>query len=460
MKTLFNIVLLSLWVWQTSWAMSVPKNTSAGIQITADLSQTKLIQHGTQTIFVEVTLHPPSSQQQQPIQQRQTDIVIVLDRSGSMSEAKKMTYAKAAIQDVLGRLTENDRFALVSFSNNALVQSSFINVTTDNRYSLQNTVNSIKSSGGTNMGDGLMTALQLLQNNRSDNAKKVLLLSDGQANQGITNPEQLAQIASTATRHGAVVSSIGMGLGFNEVLLSKIADYGMGHYSYLEDLSGLSNILSRDLNDTRRIYANSSLLEIKLSHGIQLIDAGGYPITKIGGSTINIMTGQLLFNTPKHFVMTFKVPTHEINQFSLGAMQLNYQQDKTNLQAHLSPEKLTLSVVAPELKEQVKKSINKAVYEKSWLENNLGRMQRSLSQYIREGNKEKAKQVIRDYRQNISEASSVSEVQLGSPVIEEKLEAMSLDVEQAFEGNSYEQKLKQNRAAKTMQYDSIKIQRK
>ena len=86
------------------------------------------------------------------------------------------------------------------------------------------------------MGAGLNAALNLLHNSHSDSARKILLLADGQANQGITNPEQLAQMAARATHYGAVLSTIGMGLGFNESLMAKLADHGMGHYSYLEDL--------------------------------------------------------------------------------------------------------------------------------------------------------------------------------------------------------------------------------
>ncbi|MCK5192006.1 MAG: VWA domain-containing protein, partial [Methylococcales bacterium] len=271
------MILIILLVSQASWAKSIinmPWQSPGQIQIKTKLSQTKLVQHGANTVFVDMTFIPPEVNNSK-YRQRATDMIIVLDRSGSMSEAKKMPFAKAAIWDVLGRLNENDRFALVSFANNAIVQSPLVNVSVATRSYLNNVVSSIQAAGGTNMGDGLNAALTLLQNNRSERARKILLLSDGQANQGITNPEQLAQMAARATHYGAVLSSIGMGLGFNENLMAKLADYGMGNYSYLEDLSGLGAILARDLQDTRNIYANSSTLELILGDGVKIIDAAG-----------------------------------------------------------------------------------------------------------------------------------------------------------------------------------------
>jgi len=457
-----SIALLIISTIQSSWAISMPElpwHHSNQIHVQTKLSQTKLVQHGANTVFVDITFTPPENNRR-VVQQRAADIIIVLDRSGSMSEAKKMPFAKAAIWDVLGRLNENDRFALVSFADNAIVQSPLVNVAAGTRNYLNNVVSSIKASGGTNMGAGLNTALNLLQNNHNERAKKIILLSDGQANQGITNPEQLAQMAARATQYGAVLSSIGMGLGFNENLMAKLADYGMGHYSYLEDLSGLGAILARDLKETRNIYAYSSTLEINLADGVKLIDAGGYPMTHQGASTIKVATGQMLSNTQKHFVMTFKVPTANIATLPLASMRLNYQVQGEQLQHQIPSSALLVSVLAPEFRIQAQQSINKEVYQNSWVGNNLGRMKKKLSQWMREGKKDQAKKAISNYRQEVEAAAVAGNVPLASPEMKGKLEEMESQVDDAFAGSMLGQQLKRNRAAKSMQYDSIKTQRK
>lgn len=437
----------------------MPWHSPEQVQVKTRLSQTKLVQYGENTVFLDVTLTPPVIKHiRRP--QRSTDMVIILDRSGSMSEAKKMPYAKAAIWDVLGRLNNNDRFALVSFANNAIVQSPLVNVSSATRNYLNNVVSSIRATGGTNMGEGLNAALNLFDNTQSNRARKILLLSDGQANQGVTNPEQLAHMATRATQYGAVLSTIGMGLGFNENLMAKLADYGMGHYSYLEDLSGLASILARDLEDTRNIYANSSTLEINLGAGVQLIDAGGYPLIHKAPSTISVTTGQMLSNTQKHFVMTFKVPTGKLGPVSLGRIVLNYQTQGEHLQAQINSNELMLAVVAPEFRLQAQQSINEDVYQNSWTENNLGLMKKNISKWMREGKKDKAKQEITRYKQEIDAASSQSNISLASPKMKEQLQEMENKVDDAFSGSMLDQQVKRNRAAKNMQYESIETQRK
>ena len=124
----------------------------------------------------------------------------------------------------------------------------------------------------------------------------MILLSDGEANMGIVDPKELAKIAASFTGHSAVLSTIGMGLGFNETLMAALADYGMGHYAYLEHLAKLGEILAQDMSDTRQVFASASSLEITRSDGVTVTDVGGYPIdlTAQPGTARASPTGQLL----------------------------------------------------------------------------------------------------------------------------------------------------------------------
>jgi Ca-activated chloride channel family protein len=442
-------------------------NPSSPVQLSGKLSQTKLIQGGQQTVYLDVGIKTPA-QEMAFAPQRATDMVIVLDRSGAMSAARKMNYAKTAIRDVLARLNPGDRFALISFSDHSIVHSPLVNIGVNNRNQLNNLVNNIVSGGGTNMADGLNAALHMLNNNYSlrisseypgQRARKVLLLSDGHATQGITDPNQLAAIAGRISETGTVVSTIGMGLDFNEMLMSKLADHGMGRYAYLEDLSGLATILANDLQNTRNTYANSSHLEITLGDGVQVIDAGGYPISHLSANTISIATGQLLANANKNFVISFRVPTQTLGDLALGRVQLVYQNQGTKFQTRLDDTHLQLAILEPARKEEVVHSIDHDVYKQSWLKNNLGLLQKKTSALIRSGEKHKAEQAITDYRQKLRQVEAESNVPMASAAMDDKLEKMKADVNEAFVGSRADQEVKRKRAAKSMQYGAIKEQR-
>jgi hypothetical protein len=121
---------------------------------------------------------------------------------------------------------------------------------------------------------------------------------------------------------------------------------------------------------------------------------------------------------------------------------------------------LVLAVVAPKYRIQAQQSINEEVYQNSWIENNFGIMKKKISNWMREGEKDKAKQEIKAYRKEMEAASADSNVPLASPAIKGKLEEMEKQVDDAFAGSMLDQQVKRNRAAKNMQYESIETQRK
>jgi len=430
---------------------------TGAVNIQTALSQTKLVQGETSTIYLDVSMQAPGLDIAQS-KQRASDIIVILDRSGSMSGANKMSFAKAAIRDLLARLNEHDRFALVSFSNNAIVHSSLAPVNSARREQLLATVNSIQPGGGTNIGAGLSHAVKLLAANRQNHASKVLLLSDGQVNQGITDLAGLNRLVAGITQQESVLSSIGMGLDFNETLMSSLADYGMGTYAYLENLSGLGELFADNLNTTRNIYTANSHLILNLANGVELIDAGGYPISKEKNNSYLIKTGQLLDNNSKKFVMTFHVTAAETGSISLGKIQLAYQRQGTHQQA-VAPEKLQLAVVEAAQRPAAVASIDEAVYKRSWLKNNLGRMQKKLSRYISSGDKDKADQVIHEYRDEVAKAEKQAAMPIASEEMDTQLKEMEISVNDAFTGSRVDQEVKRKRAAKSLQMGSIKQQR-
>lgn len=431
------------------------------VRISATLSQQKIVQGQEQILYLDVVVKAPTMNKIAS-QQRATDMIVIMDRSGSMSSSEKMPYAKAAIQDILSQLHDRDRFAMISFAHHATVHSPMLMTHASQRQRLSDMVAGIRSGGGTkggtNIGAGLQAAADMLANSDSERVIKVLLLSDGQANQGITQPAMLAQMATHMNRRGAILSTIGMGLDFNETLLTTLADHGMGHYAYLEDLSGLGQVLAGDLQQSRQLYASGSTLHIDLADGVQVLDAGGYPISRNDSGSIDILTGQLLTGTEKHFIITPQVSATTPGHLLLGNSSLYYQRQGKHYHQGLGQDALQVTVVVPERRQEAVASIDHRVYRNSWLKNNLGKMQRQLSKLLREGKKEQAEQTITDYREAVEAASTAGNVPLPSAIIEERLDALNSQVQEAFSGKPTDQEEKRKRAAKSIHYGAIREQ--
>ncbi len=390
------------------------------------------------------------------------DIVVVLDRSPSMLAANKWPYAKTAVLALLQRLGPTDRMGLIGFDRSANVYAELTAVAPQARQRLQSLVQRMQVGSATNIGAGLKRAGDMLGREPSKRVKKIILLSDGETNTGITDPQALAKMASGISDQHVVLSTIGMGLGFNEALMAALADHGMGHYAYLEHLDTLGDILAKDLEEARSLYAERSELDVELRDGVKLVDAAGYPIEQVNKAEnrFRIKTGQLLWGAHKPLMLTIDVPTAVNGDFALGHIALHLHTGGTEKKAVVRHEQLAYAVVEPTKKREAIASIRSDVYRKSWLKNNLGRMRKEVASWIKAGDQPKAQAAIDDYRRQLDTAEAKSGMRLVDKTVEQDVVTMEAELNEAFEGSDAQQAKKQNRLSKRMQYKSREEQRK
>ena len=430
-----------------------------GVTFLGTLSQTKLVQGGNGVMYLDLSITTPSATLS-PSRVKASDIVVVLDRSGSMAAENRLPYAKEAVRHLVRQLQADDRFALITFDSVAVVDTELTPVTDAARERIVRRVNAIQPGSSTNIGDGLLKARALLQGNAGERSRKVILLSDGEANMGVVDPKELAKIAASFTGYGAVLSTIGMGLGFNETLMAALADYGMGHYAYLEHLEKLAEILEQDMSDTRQVFASASSLEITCGDGVTVTDVGGYPIDLTAQpGTARVATGQLLGGAKKHFVVTMTIPTDRVGEIGLGKVTLHYTTSQGTSSIALAPEHLRLAVLEPARRDEAAASVRRELVQKLWEGNNLGRLQKDYSHWLRTGDKHKAQQAITYYRQALQKVETDTGVRVENQAVTDKLSTMEQELNEAFSGPAAQQAEKRNRAAKTRHGESLKSQR-
>lgn len=427
---------------------SVSTSTSPdGVSISGSLSQTKLTEGGSGEVYLKLTVAAPEIDV--PGEVGASDIVVVLDRSGSMSAAQKMPYAKQAIYSLVSKLNPEDRFALVSFDSHARVDFALAPMTHQNQMMVRRIVSAIRSGSSTNMSEGLERAETILRRFSQNSRRRVILLSDGEANQGKTSPQALSQIARNITGAGGVVSTIGMGLSFNELVMASLADNGMGHYSFLEDVRGLHAILAKDLNESRSLFAESSTIEIELPSDVRLVDAAGYPTHLRGANRIAIDSGQLVGGVERQITLSLQVPTRRVAEFEIAPIKFSYSREGA-LTTLPGSGGFALAVLPAERHEEAIASIDDEVLKSTWVGNNLGRMRKDLNTYIREGKKEKARQTIADYSKSLQEAESASGVRIANEELRAELDQIQSDIDDAFVGTPSAQQSKQSRLGKTL----------
>ena len=170
------------------------------------------------------------------------DVVLILDRSGSMS-GKKIIDAQNAAIAFLNFIDEKDRVALVSYSH-TISAGELTYMTSSNKEKLKNDIKSLKATGRTDIYNAIIAAIQILSANPRENAPLVaILLTDGLHNWPTPLPDsEFIALAEQAKNKDIIIYTIGLGRDVNEPLLKKIASITNGKYYFAASSSELKAI--------------------------------------------------------------------------------------------------------------------------------------------------------------------------------------------------------------------------
>lgn len=233
---------------------------------------------------------PPVSTKQRP----GLNLALVIDRSGSMAGGK-LSYARKAARFLAGELTERDRLAIVTFDEevNVLVPSQPVR----DPLLFISAINTIDAGGCTALFDGwLAGATQVANQLDPQGLNRVLLLSDGQANEGLTDADAIAAKVEGLTQRGISTSAFGLGSGFDEDLMGAVAAAGDGTLAQIESPKQLADLYASELQGLASTVGRKVSLGIRAKHGAELVDVlNDLPQTTAGNFQLpNLRYGQEL----------------------------------------------------------------------------------------------------------------------------------------------------------------------
>ncbi|MDX2285579.1 MAG: VWA domain-containing protein [Bacteroidia bacterium] len=214
----------------------------------------------------------PPSEQRVPL-----NLALVLDRSGSM-QGEKIAYVRQAAAFVVDHLGAEDTFALVQYDSVIDVLSPAARV--QDKAALKRQIQTIEARDSTNLSGGMLEGFsQAMSRKEPNRVNRVLLLTDGLANQGVTDPGQLRKLAQDKFRQeGIGVSTFGVGADFNEELLMGLAEYGGGNYYFIANPDEIPGIFQRELAGLLTVVAQQAVLTVSLGDtGLRCEQVYGYP---------------------------------------------------------------------------------------------------------------------------------------------------------------------------------------
>lgn len=200
---------------------------------------------------------------------------IVIDRSGSMADAGKLTAVKQALQAFVGRLRPADRVALVTYDTDARIDQASRAVD-DGRW-LRDAIAAIETGGGTNLHAGLMLGLrEVAAHHAFGTSSRVLLLTDGIANQGLTDPEAILAEAAKFTAGDVDLSTIGVGRDIDVRLLDRLARGGHGLFHFVAEPADVEKVFVQEHEALVAPVARDVRLTVELPRVLELLAVIGH----------------------------------------------------------------------------------------------------------------------------------------------------------------------------------------
>ena len=253
------------------------------------------------------------------------DLELVVDTSGSM-EGAKIQAARASARTLIQRLADGDIVSIDTFSDSAktLVPPTVIDARS--RAKLLSAVAELGTGGSTNMFEGLgLAEAHIAQAPETHAVRRIVMISDGQANVGPSSPEALGSLAERALRVGAQVTSLGVGLDYDEHTLDAIAERTSGRLFHVGDPREMTATLEHEVDLLGQTAANQAAIEVVPAAGVQILGVEGARMEWAGDGAVRIPLGALFAGQHKEALLRVRLGSAAVgSQRALASVRLKF----------------------------------------------------------------------------------------------------------------------------------------
>jgi len=262
-----------------------------------------------------------------------SNLVFLIDVSGSMSSANKLPLLKASFKVLLDKLRPQDKVALVTYAGNAGVV--LPPTSASEKTKILKALEDLEAGGSTAGGAGIELAYKLAQENfKKDGNNRVIIATDGDFNVGVSNNSDLQSIIEEKRKSGIYLTCLGFGMGnYKDNRLEMLANKGNGNYAYIDNIQEANKFLGKEFVGS--MYTIAKDVKIQIEFNPNLVESYrliGYENRKLRNEDFTndaIDAGELGIG---HTVTAIYevIPKNVKSEFLPGSQDLKYSQNNTS----------------------------------------------------------------------------------------------------------------------------------
>ena len=260
---------------------------------------------------------------------------------------RKLEVTKACASFLVERLAADDQLAIVTYDNDVQLRSALAPAG-PNRASLHQVVAGMWPGSQTNLSGGWLKGIETLSSVDETTTRRVLLLTDGQANVGITDAAQLAVMAGASAGDGIGTTTIGFGDGFDEDLLAAMADAGRGGAHFAETPDDAPGIFAAEFADLVTLVGQNVSVEIRPAwEDVAVLHVlNQFPQVPVAGG-VQIQLGDAYGDERRRVVFSLHVPTlAELGVKTVAEVIVRYVSVGATIEAHTLTLPITVNLVS------------------------------------------------------------------------------------------------------------------
>lgn len=247
---------------------------------------------------------------------------LVIDRSGSMAGARIENARRAALGAV-DRLNDGDKVSVVAFDTGAVAVVPMTTVDAGSRPRIAAAIRSIAPVGDTCISCGIEEAMAHL-GQTPERVRKVILLSDGDANRGVTGLAGLRDLGRRAMSRGVGLTTIGVDVEYNERILTALAEESNGRHYFVENDAALARVFEAEAEATTTTVASGAEASIELAPGVELVRVLDRTFRR-SGDRIVVPLGEFARGDVKTVLVEVRVPDGALGEVPVARATLGYR---------------------------------------------------------------------------------------------------------------------------------------